>query len=263
MASPDTANVTTGPGTLYYAPLGTTEPATRVAAWPAGWVPVGYTAEGHSFNSSLSTDKIEVAELLDPVRHVTTGRDTKVAFALAEMTLAHLKLILNGGTTTLDSDVLTDAATTSGNANVTSTTAGFTTAVDLHKPISGAGIPPNSYIGIVNSATSVGLSSSPTLNTPVTATATAAGVTVTIAGRWGSYYEPPQVGAEVRVMLGWDSEDDMERVIWRRVLQTGNSETARRKGADYAKLAAEFSLEQPGGGAAPFRHFFETTRVAA
>ena len=184
MASPDTANVTTGPGTLMYAPLGTDEPTTRAEAWPAGWVAVGYTAEGHSFSSSLSIDDVEVAELLDPVRRVTTKRDTKVAFAMAEITLAHLKFLLNGGTITAD--------------------------------------------GVI-----------------------------------GSIYEPPQVGAEVRSMLGWDSEDGLERIIWRRVLQSGNSEIARRKGADFAKFNAEFSLEQPGGGVAPFRWFFETDRVAA
>ncbi len=263
MASPDTGNVTTGPGTLYYAPLGTTEPATRVATWPAGWVPVGYTAEGHSFSSSLSIDDIEVAELLDPVRRVTTKRDTQVAFAMAEITLAHLKLLMNGGTTTADSVVISDGVTTNASPTVTSATAGFTTAVDLHKPISGAGIPAASYIGVVNSATSIGLSSSPTLNTPANATATATGVALTIAGRYGSYFEPPQVGAEVRSMLGWDAEDGLERIIWRRVLQSGNSEIARRKGADFARFNAQFSLEQPGAGLAPFRWFFETARVAA
>ncbi len=88
-------------------------------------------------------------------------------------------------------------------------------------------------------------------------------MSVTIVGRNGSIFEPPQVGAEVRAMLGWTSEDGLERVIWRRVLQSGNSEIARRKGADYAKFNAEFSLEQPGGGLSPFRWFFAEDRVAA
>lgn len=254
MASPDTSNVTTGPGTLMYAPLGTTEPATRVAAWPAGWVAVGYTAEGHSFSSSLSIDDVEVAELLDPVRRVTTKRDTKVAFAMAEITLAHLKLLLNGGTTTPDSQVITDAATTNADATLTSASAAFTSD-DVGKSITGAGIPAATTIASVTNATTIEMSAS--------ATATAAGVSVTIVGRHGSRFEPPQVGAEVRAMLGWDSEDGMERAIWRRVLQSGNSEIARRKGADYAKFNAEFSLEQPGAGAAPFRWFFAEDRVAA
>ncbi|HWI05052.1 MAG TPA: hypothetical protein VNT52_14670, partial [Acidimicrobiales bacterium] len=207
MASPDTANVTTGPGTLYYAPLGTTEPASRVAAWPAGWVAVGYTAEGHSFSSSLSIDDVEVAELLDPVRRVTTKRDTKVAFAMAEITLAHLKLLMNGGTTTPDSQVVTDAATTSASPTLTSASAGFT-ADDVGKTVTGAGIPAATTILAVTNATTATMSAN--------ATATAAGVSVTIVGRHGSRFSPPQVGAEVRAMLGWDAEDGLERVIWRR-----------------------------------------------
>lgn len=254
MASPDTGNVTTGPGTLMYAPLGTTEPATRVAAWPSGWVAVGYTAEGHSFSSALSIDDVEVAELLDPVRRVTTKRDTKVAFAMAEITLAHLKLLMNGGTTTPDSQVLTDAATTNADATLTSATAAFTSD-DVGKGITGAGIPVATTILSVTNATTIEMSAS--------ATATASGVSVTIAGRHGSIFEPPQVGSETRAMLGWDSEDGLERIIWRRAMQSGNSEIARRKGADYARFNAEFSLEQPGAGLAPFRWFFETDRVAA
>jgi hypothetical protein len=254
MASPDTANVTTGPGTLMYAPLGTTEPATRVADWPAGWVAVGYTAEGHSFSSSLSIDDVEVAELLDPVRRVTTKRDTKVAFAMAEITLAHLKLLLNGGTTTPDSQTFTGVTTTNGDATLDVTGANFT-ADDVGKTITGlAGIPASTTILSVTDVDTIEMS----------ANATASGTTsVTIVGRHGSQFEPPQVGAEVRAMLGWDSEDGLERVVWRRVLQSGNSEVARRKGADYAKFNAEFSLEQPGGGAAPFRWFFAEDRVAA
>ncbi len=255
MASPDTANVATGPGTLYYAPLGTTEPATRVATWPEGWVPVGYTAEGHTFSTSLSVDNVEVAELLEPVRRVTTSRDSRVAFAMAEATLAHLKLLLNGGTVTPDSAVLADAATTSASPTLTSASAGFTTAVDVGKTITGVGIPVGTTILSVTNATTVVMSAN--------ATATATGVSVTISGRWGSYIEPPDVGTEVRIMLGWDSDDELERVIWRRALQSGNSEIARRKGADYAKFNAEFALEQPGAGLKSFRHFFDTTRVAA
>lgn len=254
MASPDTGNVTTGPGTLYYAPLGTTEPASRTEAWPAGWVAVGYTAEGHSFSSSLSIDDVEVAELLDPVRRVTTKRDTKVAFAMAEITLAHLKLLMNGGTTVADSQVIADAGTTNADATLTSASAAFTSD-DVGKSITGAGIPGGTTILSVTNATTIEMSA------PATATAT--DVSVTIVARHGSYYEPPQVGAEVRGMLGWDAEDELERVIWRRVLQSGNSEISRRKGADFAKFNAEFSLEQPGAGLAPFRWFFAEDRVAA
>lgn len=67
-------------------------------------------------------------------------------------------------------------------ATVTSATANFTTA-DVGKRITGPGIPDNTYIGVRNNATSIGLSSDPAINTPVAATATASGVTGTIYGR--------------------------------------------------------------------------------
>jgi hypothetical protein len=184
MPSPNSANITTGPGLIYFAPIGTTEPTTRTGTWDAGWLPVGYTSEGHSFNHGLTIENIEVAELLEPVRRVTTARDDRFVFSMSEITLAHYKLALNGGTTTVD-------------------------------------------------------------------------------GTLGSIYEPPVAGQEIRHMLGWDSEDGLERLIIRRAISSGNVETARRKGTDYAKLPVEFALEAPTGGLAPWRQFFETARVAA
>jgi hypothetical protein len=180
-ASPDSANVTYGAGLLWFAPLGTAEPATLVAAWPAGWVKLGYTKEGHQESHQLTITDVEVAESFDPIKRVTTKRDTRVAFALAEMTAAHLKVVLNGGTITPG--------------------VGFST------------------------------------------------------------YEPPDVGAEVRLMLGWDSDDELERVIWRQCIQAGNLQIARRKGGDYATLPAEFALEVPTGGAKIFAHMFDATRA--
>lgn len=72
-----------------------------------------------------------------------------------------------------------DGATTNGSPTVTSVTAAFT-AGDLGRPISGTGIPANSFVGLVNSATSIALSSSPRLHTAVNATATATGLTLQI-----------------------------------------------------------------------------------
>lgn len=72
-----------------------------------------------------------------------------------------------------------DGATTNANPTVTSATAAFN-ADDVGKPISGTGIPAATYIGIVNSATSVGLSSSNSTNTPVNATATGSSITFTL-----------------------------------------------------------------------------------
>lgn len=74
---------------------------------------------------------------------------------------------------------VTDGVTTNSDATVTSATAAFTQA-DLFKPISGTGIPANSYIGQINSATSVELSSSNQVHTSVNATASGTGVTFTL-----------------------------------------------------------------------------------
>lgn len=183
MPSPSSANISTGAGLIYYAPLGTAVPVSRTTAWAAGWEVVGYTENGHSFNHSLIVENIEVAEVLEPVRRVTTGKDDRFVFTMAEITLAHFEFALNGGTVTAD-------------------------------------------------------------------------------GAIGSIYEPPDVGAEVRHMLGWDSEDGLQRLVILQALSAGNVETARRKGTDFAKIPVEFALERPASGPS-WRHFFETSLVAA
>jgi len=184
--SPDAANISTGPGILWQAPLATVEPVDHAVVWPSGWVRIGYSAEGHQASIALTIANVEVAELFEPVKRVTTGRDIRVGFAMAEITLSKLKLGLNGGLVT---------------------------------PMAGAPSP-------------------------------------------GSWLEPPAVGAEVRTMLGWDSEDGQERIIWRKCIQAGTLTTPRRKGADFARFPVEFALETPAGGLAPFRHGFATARVA-
>lgn len=189
--SPSTANVSFGPGVLRIAPLGTAEPANLDVAWPAGWVQLGSTTEGHAFASETSTAEATVAELIDPIRRVVTGRNESVAMTLAEMTLAHLKNALNGGLVT---------------------------------PVAAAAGPP--------------------------------------AIRAHSIFEPPEPSEMVRQMLGWDSDDGLERWVWRQVFNTGNVEIPRRKGENYARISATFSLERPATARA-YKAIFETSRVAA
>ena len=85
------------PGLLMIAPELTAEPASYDDAWPAGWYPMGYTDEGSAINYEISTDNVEVAEELDVLRRVTTGRDASIEFALAEITLRNLNAAFNGG----------------------------------------------------------------------------------------------------------------------------------------------------------------------
>lgn len=161
------------PGKLYIAPLGTTEPATVTAAWPAGWVPLGYTDEGSAFNYEISTDNVEVAEELDVLARVTTGRDASVEFAMAEITYRNLTIAFNGGI-------------------------------------------------IVGDGT-----------------------------QWS--FEPPDLGNETRVMIGWDAmptvaSNDL-RVLFRQCLQGGSLGLENRKGATKSTIAANFQLEKPANGA--------------
>lgn len=102
----------TDPGFLFWGSVGTAEPTHTVVGsvfsdtWPAPWVRLGGTEEGHTFNWQTTFDPVTVAELLDPVKYVTTGRTGSLAFALADFHLQNVKRALNGGT------VVTTGATT-------------------------------------------------------------------------------------------------------------------------------------------------------
>ena len=91
-------NISLGPGTLYVAQVGSSEPADVTAAWAAAWKQIGYTTEGTEVSIELSRDPVEVAEEIDPVLYATTSRSTKVAFAMVEVTARNLNIALNGGT---------------------------------------------------------------------------------------------------------------------------------------------------------------------
>ncbi len=165
-----------GPGYLYIAPLGTTEPSDLATAWAsvsANWVALGYTAEGSEFSYALATDNVEVAEELDPISVQTTGRTATLSFSLSEVTATNLKRALNGGTITTGSGIVT--------------------------------------------------------------------------------FEPPDLGSEVRTMLGFESEDHTERWVFRQCFQTGTMKIARKKGAANAVMAVEFSLEKPATGSKLFK----------
>lgn len=160
------------PGKLRIAPLGTPEPATHNDVWPVGWVPLGYTDEGSAFNYEVSTDNVEVAEELDVLARVTTGRDASVEFALAEVTYRNLMIAFNGGIIVGDGTAFT--------------------------------------------------------------------------------FEPPDLGNETRVMLGWDASFDPLtndlRMIFRQCLQGASIGLENRKGATKSTIASNFQLEKPSTG---------------
>ncbi len=93
-----------GAGWLLWAPLGTSVPACTVSgsaftdAWPAGWVLLGVTREGHEMSYEIETENVESAEYLDPLAVVTTGRTSGMSFELMQIHATNLKRALNGGT---------------------------------------------------------------------------------------------------------------------------------------------------------------------
>lgn len=95
-------NVVLGPGRLYYAPLGTTEPTSCSAALPSAWKVIGYTDAGSTIETEITSEAVEVAEELDPIRFVQTRRASRITFAMAEATVARLALAVGGGAARAD-----------------------------------------------------------------------------------------------------------------------------------------------------------------
>jgi len=65
--------------------------------------------------------------------------------------------------------------------------------------------------------------------------------------------EPPDLGTEVRTMIGFESEDHQERWVYRQCLQSGTMKIVRAKGASNATIATTFTLEKPATGARLFK----------
>jgi hypothetical protein len=91
-----------GPGKLYAAPVGSTEPSDLATALTTPWTTgfLGWTEEGHVFTITPSYENVEVAESLIPLLKIATGQDLVVEFALAEITAANVQKALNGATVT-------------------------------------------------------------------------------------------------------------------------------------------------------------------
>lgn len=177
------------PGKLWVNKTTAVEPTSATEAWPTGWVPLGYTHDGSSFNYDITTENVEVAEELDILARVTTGRNAHVEVHLAEMTYKNLTIAFNGG-------ILTDADQ-DGSA-------------------------------------------------------------------WS--FEPPDLGTETRIMIGWDAwggpitpgtgsppgpgtypKNDL-RWIFRQCLQGGSVVVENRKGNTKSTIAVNFQLEKPESG---------------
>jgi len=85
--------VNLGPGRLYVAPLGTTEPVNCSTALPSAWRAIGYTEDGSAFSSDLTNEPVEVAEEVDPIRYILTRRANTLVVTLAETVRKNLGLV--------------------------------------------------------------------------------------------------------------------------------------------------------------------------
>lgn len=71
-------------------------------------------------------------------------------------------------------------------------------------------------------------------------------------GQTAATFEPPELGEETRVAIGWESVNAKERWVYRKALQTGTADIARRKSPTKATIPADFRLEVVQG-AKPFK----------
>ncbi len=71
-------------------------------------------------------------------------------------------------------------------------------------------------------------------------------------------YEPPAIGSATRAALGWASDDGTERWVFRKCVQAGNVQIARRKSPQKALIAMEFRLEVVGSGVRPWTNVINT-----
>lgn len=97
MAAFDSSHIKISPGTLYIAPLGSTEPTSVTGAWPAAWVELGYTDTGSTFQFGPTTANVTVEEEFYPVEEAIVTYTGKVTFVLAETTRRNLAIAMNTG----------------------------------------------------------------------------------------------------------------------------------------------------------------------
>lgn len=167
----DPLAVRVGPGVLYIAPLGSTEPTDLTTAWDAAWIDLGYTEEGSSFVFDNTFEDVMVAEEMEPVAILQTARNITINLSAAELTATNIQRAFNGGT------------------------------------ITPSGVAPAEIVT----------------------------------------FEPPAAGDKTEVMIGWESDDALERWVFRKCLQVGSVEIARRKAPDAARIPMSFRCMKPAG----------------
>lgn len=91
------AEVLFGPGTLYVAAVGTTEPTSASAALPTAWREVGWTDAGSAIDIAYTNQAVNVEEEFYPVTYKTTAVEMTLGFAMKQASRQNLALALNIG----------------------------------------------------------------------------------------------------------------------------------------------------------------------
>jgi hypothetical protein len=99
-------HIRVGAGTLWWAPLGTSEPSLTVTAGKlatvtgvSGWVNIGATDNGSTFARQVQTGDVTPEENFYPELIATTGITESVSFGMLYMSPDNWLLAFNGGTT--------------------------------------------------------------------------------------------------------------------------------------------------------------------
>jgi hypothetical protein len=90
-----------GPGKLWVAPFGTALPTALADAPNAAFREVGFTTEGSVVNYSQTSDGVEVAERLRPIKSIITGVELTFEVTLAQLSMDNLALAMNAGPTAI------------------------------------------------------------------------------------------------------------------------------------------------------------------
>src|SRR3990172_2569648 len=117
------SNLIAGPGTLWIAAFGATEPAdSNVSSTfsASGWTDIGATTDGVTLTWEREFFEYEMDQIIDVPARKEIKRNMQVKTNMAEPTLANLKYALNGGTVTASASYSTyDPDTSAVNSSTT------------------------------------------------------------------------------------------------------------------------------------------------
>lgn len=117
MAGVTASNFLAGPGALWIAAFGATEPAdSNVSSTfsASGWTDLGGTQDGCTLSHEREFFELEADQIVEIPESRETKRVTTIKTNLAEVTLANLRYTLNGGTVTASASYSTYTPDSSG-----------------------------------------------------------------------------------------------------------------------------------------------------